>query len=87
MICKKCKKDISGDCVLTGRPDVGRVYEEVLQLKRELHNKVNNWEYSSLKDKIDALSQDVRTINECVMGIYNKIDTINNQIQEIWNSK
>ena len=22
MICKKCKKDISGDCVLTGRPDV-----------------------------------------------------------------
>jgi hypothetical protein len=22
MICKKCKCDISGDCVLTGRPDV-----------------------------------------------------------------
>jgi len=25
MICKKCKQDISGDCILTGRPDVERV--------------------------------------------------------------
>jgi uncharacterized coiled-coil DUF342 family protein len=63
--------------------EVGRVYEEVRQLKSVVNNKANNWELSSLSSRIDALSQDVRTLSESVMDIYNKLDIINNQIQEI----
>lgn len=67
--------------------EVGRIYQEVQDLKREINNKTNNWELSSLLDKVDALAQDTRTLSESVMDIYNRLDTINNQIQEIWNSK
>lgn len=37
MICKKCLQDISGDCVLTGRPDVEGVCVFC-------HYDTNNWE-------------------------------------------
>lgn len=54
--------------------EVGRVYQEVQDLKRVIDNKVNNWELSSLQGKVDALAQDVRTLSESVMDIYNKLD-------------
>lgn len=54
--------------------EVGKVYDEVRQLQRELHSKANTWDISSLQNKIDTLSQDVRNINESIMNIYNKLD-------------
>lgn len=61
--------------------DAGRVYDEVQQVKRELYNKTNNWEFFSLKGKVDALSQDVKTLSETVMDIYNKLDNIKNEME------
>jgi len=58
--------------------EVGRVYQEVQDLKRCMNNKVNNWEFSSLQGKVDALCQDVRTLSESVMDIYNKLDELKN---------
>lgn len=54
--------------------EVGRVYQEVQDLKRIIDNKINNWELSSLQGKVDALAQDVKTLSESVMDIYNKLD-------------
>lgn len=67
--------------------EVGRVYHEVIALKREVDNKANNWELSSLQGRVDALSQDVRTLRETVMDIYNKIDEVKLRIDNLENKE
>jgi len=63
--------------------EVGRVYQEVQDLKRVIYNKSNNWELSSLQGRVDALSQDIRTLSETVMDIYNKLDDVNIKIDTL----
>lgn len=67
--------------------EVGRVYQEVQDLKRTIDNKANNWELSSLQSRVDSLSQDVKTLSETVMDIYNKLDEVKLRIDNLENKE
>lgn len=62
--------------------EVGRVYCELQDLRREVQNKANNWEVNDLKSSLTALSKDVTTINECIMDICNQLQRLEEKQNE-----
>jgi hypothetical protein len=64
--------------------DIGRIQQDVDQIKSELHRKADSHEIYQIKSTLDRLEHSIGEVSALSSGLSSAVETLQNKIEVLW---